>query len=129
MTVRLLTAMALAMSLTAWGDHAYAQQQMIRKPPEKPVSAAGMNRISHTCADVQRGDVVATANGGWVEYPTGTLMRTEVHGGGTGSPAAYCYYGVNYSSGMAQVYSVHFELKGFNANQCSVSGKSVNCSR
>lgn len=87
-----------------------------------------MQSLTVTCKSPNPGGVFRQADGGYIETPQGWFIRAEVHGGGTGWPAAYCFYGSNKAlAASSEAYSVHYELKGFQASQCAVSGQTVKC--
>ena len=97
--------------------------------PRVPPGGVLKNRISHTCKDPNPGNVFREPDGGYHESFQGWFIKAEVHGG-SGNPAAYCYYGLDKAAPANRpVYSVHYELPGFTASQCSVSGKTVTCAR
>jgi hypothetical protein len=94
--------------------------------PREPVGIS--NTITVTCKNPNPGGVFRQADGGYVETPQGWFDHAEVHGGGTGWPAAYCYYGIDAAYPKNRpAYSVHYELKGFKATECSVSGATITC--
>jgi len=94
------------------------------------VTAAGLqDRLTHTCKNMNRGNIFREPDGGYHESPQGWFYKAEVHQG-TGWAAAYCYYGLdNAAPANRPVYSVHYELTGFKSNQCSVAGATIICSR
>jgi hypothetical protein len=97
--------------------------------PRVPSGIAIKNRVAHTCKDPNPGNVFREPDGGYHESAQGWFSRAEVHQG-SGSALAYCYYGLDKAAPANRpVYSVHYEMKGFGASQCSVSGKTVTCTR
>lgn len=87
------------------------------------------NRLSHTCKNPNPGNIFREPDGGYHESAQGWFIRAEVHQG-TGWAAAYCYYGLDLANPAARpVYSVHYEMTGFKANECGVSGATVTCTR
>jgi len=89
------------------------------------VAIAG--RLSHTCKNPNPGNVFREPDGGYHESFQGWFYKAEVHQG-TGWALAYCYYGLDLAAPSNRpVYSVHYEMTGYNQNECSVSGMNVNC--
>jgi hypothetical protein len=117
--VKILLAACIALPLVA----------LAQTGPRVPPGTVLKNRISHTCKDPNPGNVFREPDGGYHESFQGWFIKAEVHAG-SGNPAAYCYYGLDKAAPANRpVYSVHYELPGFTASQCSVSGKTVTCAR
>jgi hypothetical protein len=88
-------------------------------------------RLAHTCKNPNPGNIFREPDAGYHESFQGWFYKAEVHQGSTpGSASAYCYYGLDMAAPANRpVYSVHYPMTGFNANQCSVSGMTVTCVR
>jgi murein DD-endopeptidase MepM/ murein hydrolase activator NlpD len=84
-------------------------------------------RLSHTCKNPNPGNIFREPDGGYHESFQGWFYKAEVHQG-TGWAQAYCYYGLDLAAPSNRpVYSVHYEMTGYNQNECSVSGMAVTC--
>ncbi len=117
--MKILLAACIALPLVALG------QTTAKVPPGVVLK----NRASHTCKDPNPGNVFREPDGGYHESAQGWFWKAEVHQG-TGFAQAYCYYGLDKAAPANRpVYSVHYEMSGFGASQCSVSGKTVTCTR
>ena len=87
------------------------------------------NRLAHTCKNPNPGNVFREPDGGYHESFQGWFYKAEVHQG-SGWALAYCYYGLDMAAPSNRpVYSVHYEMTGFKANECGVSGPTVICNR
>lgn len=97
--------------------------------PPKPgptESIAIKNRKVHTCVEPNNpGLVFQQKDGGYVEIPQGWGPVASVKQS-TNWAIAYCQYHDN-TAGKPAVYTVHYEMTGFKANQCSASGRTVTC--
>ena len=89
--------------------------------------SAVRNRLTHTCKNPNQGNVFQEPDGGYHESPQGWFYKAEVHQSSSWA-LAYCYYGLDLAAPSNRpVYSVHYEMTGFKANQCGVSGATVTC--
>ena len=87
-------------------------------------------RVSHTCKDPNPGNIFREPDGGYHESMQGWFYKAEVKTGSTGGASAYCYYGLDRAAPANRpVYSVHYPMTGFTGSQCSVSGRTVTCTR
>ena len=120
MNERLLLAAFAAASLTACAQF----------PGRAGPDVALPRSASHTCKDPNPGNVFREPDGGYHESFQGWFYKAEVHQGTSGPALAYCYYGLDkIAPANRPVYSVHYEMTGFSAGQCSVSGKTITCVR
>jgi hypothetical protein len=76
-----------------------------------------------------RGDVVPRSDGGMLEYYQGWFYKAEVKDSASGWAFVQCYYGLQTSApSSSPEYRVSYELKGFKAAQCTMSGNNTaNC--
>lgn len=130
MSIRFFSALVLATFAAASGS---AGAQVVHKAPiNAPVNktpSTGVNRQSHTCRDSNFPATITQSDGSLLSYPGGTFMRAEVKQTQPGWVSVNCHYGVRYSSELSPVYIVFRTIKGFSANQCTVSGETVTCAR
>ncbi len=99
-------------------------------PGTKAPDVAVPTRLSHTCKNPNPGNIFREPDGGYHESFQGWLYRTEIRQGTTGWAHTYCLYGLDKAAPSNRpVYSVHYQMTGFNKGDCTVSGATVSCVR
>jgi len=127
MNVRFFRALPLACLLASAGASAQtAAPELQLKGPIQPLPLA--NQLSKTCPNPNPGYIFLQQDGGYEETAQGWFYKAAVFQGSSPSAAAYCYYGLDEAAPSNRpVYTVHYNMNGYTANECKVSGKTVTC--
>jgi len=86
--------------------------------------------MSHTCVNPNNPPIFLQPDGGYHEAYQGWFYQASVFQSASGWAMAYCWYGLDLAAPANRpVHRVHFEMTGYYANECSVSGATVTCSK
>jgi hypothetical protein len=127
MNVRFFRALPLACLLTSVGATAQTvAPQLQLKGPIQTLPLA--NQLSKTCPNPNPAYVFGQPNGGYQETAQGWFYQATVSQGSAPYALANCYYGLDEAAPSNRpVYLVHYNMNGYSANECKVSGKTVTC--
>jgi len=86
--------------------------------------------MSHTCVNPNNPPIFTQPDGGYHEPYQGWFYQASVVQSASGWAFTECWYGLDMAAPANRpVHRVHFEMTGYYANECTVSGATVTCSK
>ena len=111
-----------------------ASALLIAQPASAQLNALPIGHLwqtmSHTCVNPNNPPIFVQPDGGYHEAYQGWFYAASVVQSASGWALAYCWYGLDMAAPANRpVHRVHFEMTGYYANECTVSGATVTCSK